>query len=72
MRRSDPPDDASINPTGTSPSRWAGSEIAQPSIMLISVQLRNDRRLAAANALSSARSAMRGGVFEVVGITSAS
>ena len=29
MRRSDPPAAASISPTGTSPSRFAGSEIAQ-------------------------------------------
>ena len=43
MRRSDPPDAASISPTGTSPSRWAGSEMAQPSIMLIRVQLRSAR-----------------------------
>src|ERR1700716_642213 len=35
MRRSDPPAAASISPTGTSPSRCAGSEMAQPSIMLI-------------------------------------
>ena len=40
MQRSDPPAAASISPTGTSPSRCAGSEIAQPSSMLISVQLR--------------------------------
>ena len=44
MRRSAPPAAASISPTGTSPSRWHGSEIAQPSIMLISVQLRSARR----------------------------
>src|SRR6266702_4299008 len=61
IRRSDPPAAASISPTGTSPSRWQGSEIAQPSIMLISVQLRSASRLAAVKALSSARSAMRGG-----------
>ena len=44
MRRSDPPAAASIRPTGTSLSRWAGSEIAQPSSVLISVQLRSARR----------------------------
>ena len=72
MRRSDPPDAASISPTGTSPSRWQGSEIAQPSIMLISVQLRSASRFALVKALSSARSAIRGGVLAVVGSTSAS
>src|SRR5215469_257751 len=58
MRRSAPPDDASIRPTGTSPSRCAGSEIAQPSIMLIRVQLRSARRFCVVKALSSARSAL--------------
>ena len=67
-----PPDAASISPTGASPSRWQGSEMAQPSIMLISVQLRSDSRFSLVNALSSARSAIRGGVFAVVGITNAS
>ena len=50
----------------------AGSEIAQPSIMLISVQLRSASRFALVKALSSARSAIRGGVLAVVGSTSAS
>ena len=40
IMRSEPPDAASIRPTGTSPSRCAGSEIAQPSIVLIIAQLR--------------------------------
>ena len=51
---------------GHSPSRCPGSEMAQPSITLISTQLRRERRFAA-KALSSSRSAMRGGVFAVVG-----
>ena len=72
MRRSDPPAAASISPTGISPSRCAGSEIAQPSSMLISVQLRKARRFCVAKALSSARSAILGGAFAVVGSTSAS
>src|SRR3954466_2100866 len=40
-------------------------EIAQPSIMLISVQLRSDSTLALVNAFASARSAIRGGVLGV-------
>ncbi len=40
--------------------------------MLIRVQLRKARRFCVVNALSSARSAIVGGVFAVVGKTSAS
>jgi hypothetical protein len=72
VRRSDPPAAASIKPTGTSPARCAGSEIAQPSSTLISVQLRKARKFWSVNALSSAGSAMTGSVFAVVGNTSAS
>jgi hypothetical protein len=72
IRRSDPPAAASISPTGTSPSRCAGSEMAQPSIMLIRVQLRNASTFALAKLLSSAMSEIRGGVLAVVGSTSAS
>ena len=46
IRRSDPPAAASIKPTGASPSRWQGNEIAQPSMVLIRVQLRSESTLA--------------------------
>ncbi len=46
--------------------------MAQPSIMLIRVQLRSARRFWVVKALSSARSAIFGGVLAVVGSTSAS
>ena len=67
-----PPAAASMKPTGISPSRWAGSEMAQPSIMLIRVQLRRARRFCRGERLVVGESAMRGGVFAVVGSTNAS
>ncbi|GCC48875.1 hypothetical protein chiPu_0033090, partial [Chiloscyllium punctatum] len=69
MRRSEPPAAASIRPTGASPWRCAGSEMAQPSSTLISEGLRSARKFSVANALSSARLAMVGGRFAVVGST---